>query len=285
MRRADLIPSEVLHVLSTHGEINAVLGGVGLRCHVAPFEDCIFLFVRSGHDGETALLGNNRAEIRAADSERTYSVTLKGRAVAGRPGHQWGRSAELTPWIPEGTKLPGWHAIPFWAEEVDYYRGQERFHGPTAASKVPRRASRWAWAAWGGAYWALGLGEVLVWAYLIYKGPELPLRGVAFALAAAAVACGVAGAQAFYRAQAFHLWRRNNRAKGAGLLAEGLLAPSGVALAGLVYTGLMALLLCGLTVWGMDVVGVTFVATFTWLLWPLNMSRVFTGESVEESRS
>ncbi|HJN78084.1 MAG TPA: hypothetical protein QGF58_29490 [Myxococcota bacterium] len=284
MAKHELVPSEVLRVLSTHGELNAVLGGVGIRCHVAPFEETIFLFVRPGHQAEIALLGDNRAEIRAADAERTYSVHLKGRAVAGRPGHRWGRSSELTPWVPEGSKLPLWHVIPFWAEEVEYTRGHERFHGKTEAAKVPSRPSRWAWAAWSGAAWALILGELSVWAYLIFKGPELMFRPVAFVLAAAAVAFGVGGAQAFYRAQAFHVWRKNSRHEGAGMLADGLLAPSRVSLAGLVYTCIMVLLLVGLSPWGGDVVGVTFVATFTWLLWPLNMTRVFTVESAEEGR-
>ena len=282
MARKDLLPSEVLHVLSTHGELNAVLGGVGLRCHVAPFEDTIFLFVRGGHEAEKALLRDNRAELRAADSGRTYNVHLKGRAVAGRPGHQWGRSPELQPWVPEGSKLPNWHAIPFWAEEVEYFRGTERFHGRTDAVKVPSRPGRWAWVAWGGAAWAVILGELIVWAYLIYKGPELMFRPVAMILACLTVLLGIAGAQAVYRAQAFHMWRKNQRFVGAGLLAEGLLPPSPVFVSGIVYTSLAALLLCGLTVWGMDVVGVTFAATFAWVLWPLNLTRVFTGESAEE---
>jgi len=282
MAGPDLLPSEVLRVLSTHGEVNAVLGGVGLRCHVAPFEDCIFLFIRPGSDGEVALLGNNRAELRASDAGRTYNVHLKGRAVAGRPGHQWGRSAELKPWVPSGSKLPLWHVIPFWAEEVEYYRGQERFHGKTDAAKVPTRPSRYIWAAWSGAWWALALGELIVWGYLVSKGSDLMFRPVAFLLGALSVALAVAGAQAFYRAQAFHCWRADRNFPGAGMVAEGLLAPSGLSIAGLAYTAVSVILLALLTPWGMDVVGVTFAATFMWALWPLNLTRVFTAESKEE---
>lgn len=284
MKQRDLLPGEVLRILSSHGQVNAVLGGVGVRCDVAPFEDRVVLFIRPTSPAAKALLSDNTAELRATEADRSYNVQLKGRAVLGRNARLANRGGELTPWTPEGTALQGWLAVPFFAEEVEYYRGQERFHGKTSAAEVPGRAARWRWAGWSGAIPQLAIGLATIWGYLIYKGSDLPFRPVALVLAALVVLLSVAGAQCWLRAAQFARWRKGGRADADNLLNQGLLAPGTVQITGYVYSALGLLLLAPLNVWGTDVLGVAAIASMVWFQWPLNLSKVFTGDTDEEAR-
>lgn len=284
MRRPDLLPGEVLRILSSHGKVNAVLGGVGLQCDTAPFEDRIVLFIRPGTDAAKALLSSNKAEIRATTPDRSYNVHLKGRAVLGRIASKSGRSQELAHWVPEGSRLPSWLAVPFYAEEVEYYRGQERFHGKTAAAKVPNAASRWRQAAFSGAIPQLAVGLVATWGFILIKGPELMFRWIALLLAFAVVVLSIGGAQLWYRAAMFAKWRDGGKPGEAELLVEGLLAPGPVQISSYVYTALAVLLIAPLNVWGTDILVVTAISSLLWFQWPLNLTKVFTGDTAEENR-
>ncbi|MCP4808622.1 MAG: hypothetical protein GY913_08350 [Proteobacteria bacterium] len=284
MAAKDLLPGEVLKILSSHGQVSAMLGGVSARCDIAPFEDRVVLFIRPGTDAARALLSSNKAEIRATVEDRSYSVHLKGRAVLGRRAHMSGRSAELVHWVPEGSKLPSFISVAFYAEEVEYYRGNERFHGKTEAAKVPSFAARWRQVAFWGAMPQLAIGLTGVWAFIIVKGSGLMFRWLALLLAAAVVILSIGGAQCWYRSALFSRWREGGSAKGAELMVDGLLAPGPVTISAYVYTALAVLLIAPLKVWGTDVMLVTAAASMMWFQWPLNLSKVFTGDTAEEKR-
>jgi hypothetical protein len=284
-RPRDLLPSDLLRTLSSHGPVQVVLGETTATVPCAPFEDAIYLFVRPDTEAEKALTGQTRASLRASAQDRSYSIALKGRARLGRRVNRSPRRSELLPWLPEGSAPSGWVALPFFAEEVEYLRGAERFHGQTAA--MDERAG--VWATWAqvllpGAWPQMVIGCAVTWGYLLWQGNEFPLRWAALVVGLLAVVLLLAGAQAWLRVKLFERWLAGAPVTPPEHLFRGLVAPApllGLS-AGLTMVGGLAL--ASLGVWGLDVVGLAFGASLIWLQWPLNLTRVYTGDTDEEER-
>ncbi|MCB9762939.1 MAG: hypothetical protein H6739_24270 [Alphaproteobacteria bacterium] len=288
---AELLPSEIVRHLSTHGEVLLTVGrlddAVATRCLCAPFEEELFLFVRPDSPTDRKLLQDTRAVVQANDAEKGYVIRLRGRAVAGPRVMGHPRRMELLHWMPEGAAPRAWVAVPFWAEEIEYQRGSgsdaARFAGPTEAGK--RRASgrtTWFFAAFSGTEGFAMVGLLGVWAWLIAAGPEFPLRGLAVVLASLCIGALIASINFWYRQASFLKARgTDGRTAGAPWLADGLLAPVPVFQACVACAAAALVLSIVLVFWGGGLLAATLLGSFIWFIGPLRLTQIFRGEAAE----
>ncbi|MCB9745039.1 MAG: hypothetical protein H6740_20795 [Alphaproteobacteria bacterium] len=284
----ELLPPEVTRVLSTHGEVLLTVGHlkhgtITARCLVAPFDEVLVLFVRPGSAVSEKMRADTRASVQANDPEKGYVVRLEGRIVAGPRVMAHPQRLGLLAWLPEGTNPRAWEAASFYADTVDYQRGGpegERFFG-----KVPREQEEpvgwrlWMLAAFEGGWVFASLGVLGIWAWVLFQGPEMPLRAVALPIASLGALGFIAAGGLWFRATHFlGALERAGRAPHAALLERGLLAPRVVRQAALAALAVGVIFTLISAMWGFGLFAVTAVCSFVWLHWPIRVTSVFTGE-------
>ncbi len=247
MPRANL-PDEIVRILSFHGPVELWTGrgerASTAKVELAPFDDELILMVPPRSLLEEGLLQTSRAMVTAKAADKSYTLRLHGRAVAGRLIASHPRRAAITPWMAEGARPERLLAVPFVAEEVELVRevGTEttRYAGPTPAGKVaPNGLKRWAQAALGGhGKWLVitGLASTFIW--FGYQGATYPYRPLALLLAWVSVLGLIGGIRLLGQAAAFVRWREG---KGdpdrAPSLRDGFLAPEQARLGGMIALG------------------------------------------------
>ena len=144
-------------------------------------------------------------------------------------------------------------------------------------------------ATWGqvllpGAWPQMLLGCAVTWTYVLWRGNEFPLRWVALIVCLLAVVLSLSGAQAWLRVKQFDRWLEGGKAEPIEHLSRGLVAPAPLLALGIGFTlsGLLAMACLG--IWGAEVAGIAFGASLIWLQWPLNLTKVYTGDTAEEER-
>jgi len=276
----EIVPDEVVRQLAIHERLTVKAGHRDHmtleRCLIAPFEDCIFLFLTPRSPTVNRLLERTWMEATAKDEDAEWSVTMTGRAVAGRPVITHSRRMELLPWLPEGADARRMLAVPFWPETLEYVRrgrsGElEKYSGRTPAGlKLPGFWSRWGRVAFGGIEWVLGLSIAADWGYLLYMGHETRLRWVALGLACGASVLLLGGARMWYRAVAFGRWREGRcLPEDAPMQTQGLVAPNPVRFLGLAMIVGGMLLTFPLLLWNQTLAYVAVLGTWLWLIGPI----------------
>lgn len=285
--RRELLPSEVVRVLATHGPLALTVGNAdhepaSARCLCAPYEECLYLFIRPDSPVERKLLWDCRAAVDAINTEAGYSVRLRGRAVAGPRVMSHGRRLELIHWLPADANPRVWMVVPFYAERVEYNRGRgdDRFVGDTPAGRdVPSLGSRWYYAAFDGIQlWSLA-SAIGLWIVTIVAGAEWPLRALAQLMATVAALLLMASGRLWYQARLL-LSAREGRgeAPGAPMFDQGLLAPMTVLTAAGVFAVIAAILILVLPLWSWTLFGATLFFSFAWIQWPVWITRIFRAE-------
>lgn len=285
--RRELLPTEVVRVLATHGALNLTVGRAddapaAARCLCAPYEECLFLFLRPDSPVEKKLLWDCRAAVDAINADAGYAVRLKGRAVAGPRVMSHARRLELIHWLPADANPRLWVVVPFYAERVEYSRpgSSERFLGETPAGRdVPGLGARWFYAAFDGLQvWALA-GLVGLWIVTIVAGAEWPLRAAGQAVGSLSALSLMAAGRLWYQARIL-LGAREGRgeAPDAPMLEQGLLAPMSVFTASGVLALLGAVLAILLPLWSWTLMGAALFFSFAWIQWPVWVTRIFRAE-------
>lgn len=284
--RRELVPQEILRLLSTHDEVRLIVGAVDDRdmassaCLVVPFESVLFLMVRKGGRAAEALRMTNAAKVAARTNE--YSIELNGRAFLGPPLALHPRRLELVQWLPEGTAQGRFEVVHLWTEEVDYRRGEEEFFGKTAASRdLPRASTLWMLTAYNTTWPLLVLGLPLATLYIAWGDVEA--RWVPVLLTWIVVPAWVAGPGLWFRARAFEAWRSGHApVERSGVIGEALLPPGRVFGTAVTVHVLGLLAWLPMWWWSTDIPGIVFFCGFLWLTWPIAMTRIFTGDSTKE---
>ncbi len=280
MPLVEIVPADVVRQLALHERLTVRTGRdehVALeRCAIAPFEDCVFLFLSERSDTVNKLKSRTWLEGTAKDDEAGWSIRLTGRAVAGRPVITHNRRMELLPWLPDNADARRMLAVPFWPEEIEYVRvgksGQpEKYFGKTPAGRdLPSFWMRWSRVAFRRIELFAGLAVAADWTYLAWLGHETPLRWVALLLSSSASVLLLGGARMIYRAGAFNAWREGRcLPEDAPMLTEGLVAPRPVFQLGVGMMVLGTLLLLPLKLWGTTLIAVALGGTWLWLLGPI----------------
>ncbi len=275
----EVIPDDIVRQLALHERLTVRAGhqdDVSLeRCPIAPFEDCIFLLLSEQGATVKKLLSRTWLEGTAKDDEAEWSITLTGRAVAGRPLITHTRRLELLPWLPEGADPRRMLAVPFWPEEIEYIRlgksgESEKYQGRTPAGlDLPGFWTRWARVAFRGIEWMVAISFAANWGYLLYLGHETKLRWVALFLATTCSLLLLGGARMWYRSSAFRAWREGRcLPEDAPMLTQGLVAPHSVFQLGVLQMGLGLLLALPLVMWE-SLAWVAIGGTGLWLLVPI----------------
>ena len=279
MPLTEIVPSDVVRQLALHETLTVRAGREGNvtleRCAIAPFEDCVFLFLSERSPTVDSLKSRTWLEGSCRDDEAGWSIRLTGRALFGRPVITHARRMEILPWLPAGADPRRMLAVPFWPEENEFIRvgktgESERYSGKTPAGlKLPSFWTRWGRVAFRRIEVFVGLAVAADWTYLAWLGHETPLRWVALLLSVSASVLMLGGARMIYRTLAFNAWREGRCAEeDAPLLTEALVAPRptfqlGVAM---LVTGLALVL--PLNLWGATLAWVCLGGTWLWLLVP-----------------
>lgn len=293
----DLLPQEVIRILSFHGPVSFWVGDeVALargEVALAPFEDCLYLFLPLGGRLEEALLETCTAKVTARAPDGSYSLTISGRAHAGLLLSRHPRRPEVQPWAPEGQRTDRLVAASFIPEEVELVRVdgelRQRHAGLTDAGKERKSArNTWIRASFSGLSLALSvLLLVGLWAWLALQGPEYPLRVLALILAALGGLLLLGGVRLHLLAAAFHRWRAGaGPAAEASLLIDALLAPRQAARAGSRALGLgAALLLAVAGLWEAKLAGLALLLSGVWLLAPAGALHLRLADPERKRRS
>ena len=292
MRSPDLVPGEILRLLSLHGEVKLVVGdpargevAIG-ACSLAPYESCLYLFVARSGRVASMLLRTCKARVVAVQPPEGenpgYDIDLRGRALLGPPLNAHPLRLELMPWLPEGVGTGGFEVVHMWTEELEFKRGDSEFFGRTPAGRdLPRATTRWWSTAYGASWPLLILGLPLALTYIAWT--DHPWRALPVALTWMVVPCWIAGPTLWYRSVAFSEWRRGRKApEGAGMISEALLPPGRVFGASITAHILGLLAFLPLFFFSPDVPGIVFFSSFIWLTWPIALTRIFAGEGVKE---
>ena len=276
----EIVPTEIIRVLSLHGPLQLVAGPPGsegsVRAEAAPYEDEIFLFVRPNADIVAKTFLNCSAQLYARRDDGEYQIVMRGRAVAGPNVMAHPRRSDIIPWVPEGANPRGFIVVSFFCEELEYHRKsgdrEEAFTGKTPLGReAPSIGKRWARGAFGGIIPVTVISVMAVWGYLLFQGPEYPFRFIALAIGTASILMLQGGARLWYRATAFLRWRlgRAHVDEAGELYPVGLLAPTpSRQLSGIL--SVLGLVLIGvLTMWPARLAAVTLLVSFVWIQWPL----------------
>lgn len=274
----DVLPPEVIRILSLHGPVTWWVGGDSARARghapVAPFEDAVYLLVPIGSPLEQALLQDCRMRVSANAEDGRYRLRMEGRGQAGMAVARHARRPEITPWTAEDANLTRLLAVPFVPEEIEYVRSDgevdQRFVGPTPAERLTPSA---VWAR--GLLLGLALPFHLllisgVFGWLALQGPEYPGRPIALAVAVAAGALPLGGVRILAMAHAFDRWRQGLVLPSeAPLFIEGHLAPGEARTVGLGLIGIGLVLLALVAgVWGGTLAGLAFGLSGVWVVAP-----------------
>jgi hypothetical protein len=276
----EIVPSDVVRQLALHEKLTVRSGRQGHvsleRCAIAPFEDCIFLFLSERSATVASLKTRTWLEGTCRDEDAGWSIRLTGRAVAGRPVISHARRLELLPWLPEDADARRMLAVPFWPEEIEYVRigksgESERYYGKTPAGlKLPSFWARWGRLAFRRIEHVVFAALSADWIYLAWLGHETPLRWVALALAGSASVLMLGGARMIYRTLAFNAWREGRcDPDDAPLLTGGLVAPTPAFQLGVAMLVLGLALVLPLNMWGPTLAWVALSGTWLWLLGPI----------------
>lgn len=275
----EIVPSDVIRQLALHEQLTVRAGHTDTvsleRCAIAPFEDCIFLFLSAHSATVDKLQSRTWLEGTARDDEAGWSIRLTGRAVAGRPVISHTRRLELLPWLPEGTSAQTLLAVPFWPEEIEYVRlnkrgDTEKYQGRTPAGlNLPSFWTRWSRVAFRGIEPIVAASFAADWGYLLYLGHETPLRWVALVMSTIASLLMLGGGRMVYRSMAFNAWREGRcSAADAPQLTAGMVAPRPVFHLGVGMMVVGLLLVLPLNLWK-GLAPVALLGTWLWLLGPI----------------
>ena len=276
----EIIPEEVVRVLSLHGASTLVAGPPGkevaARMHLAPFEDVVFALAPRNNHVLAALMNHCNAEIQARAPDKSYLVHLKGRAAVGPVVATPPRRMENLPWLPEGGHPRGLVVVTFFCESMEYRKRREGgndqvFAGVTRlGTSAPAMGKRWFQAAYGGIYPLLVLSLAAFWLFMATLGHEYPMRYPALLIGATSIATLQAGARLWYRATAYLRWLEGRaHADEAGQFTTGLLAANPSRRMSYVLTVTGAILCLILYMWPKNLALVTFGFSMAWLLWPM----------------
>lgn len=273
------VPTDIIRVLSLHGQVQLVAGPPGkegsIRAECAPYEDVIFLFVRPRAEIVAKTFKHCAAQLYARRDDGEYQLVMRGRAVAGPNVMAHPRRSDLLPWVPEGANPRGFIAVSFFCEELEFTRREREndrlYQGKTPLGQdAPPMGRRWFKAAFGGVLHVTGLSLALIWAYLLFQGPEYPYRVIALAVATVAILALQAGARLWYRSTAFLRWREGRAHEDeAGQYTTGLMAPEPSRQLSAILTVLGLVLCAALAMWPERLALVTFGVSFAWVQWPL----------------
>jgi hypothetical protein len=268
--QAQIIPPDVIRLLSFHGPVEVRVGGetvrVSGRVEVAPFEDRVELFLPKRCPLEKALLGCCKTEVIARKEDGQYALRMEGRAHAGQAATRHPQRAALEPWKPEGRTLQEFYAAAFVPERLELIRNEAedrvRYHGKTPAADVrPSARALWGVAAFGGrTLWMAMVAFVAPFGWLIYMGADYPGRTGAMFMALV-TGLSLSGASRLWTIQmAYRRWREGRAQKvEASILADGFMAPD--------TAGKAAVWLCLVGVLG---------STLLWSLWDAEIALIGT---------
>ncbi len=257
------LPPDVVRLLSFHGPVELGIPQgedvLRTRAHVAPMEECVYVFLRVGHPAIDALLARGDAELMARAPDGAYALRITGRAhpgvtVARRPDR-----GALEPWLPEGASAADHVAAELLPLHLELQRREAgepvRYFGPTPLGRGWPRPGAALWRAASTGVGGLGVatGFLTLFGFLGWAGAEFPLRPVALVGGTALSAAGALGLRLIGVAWAYGRWRR-----GQGPLREGQAVVDGLVAPGLALraggAGLLAWLLGALLAlaWGKD---------------------------------
>ena len=293
MAAVEIVPSDVVRQLALHERLTLRSGRgehVSLeRCAIAPFEDCIFLFLSEASSTVGKLKSLTWLEGTCRDDDAGWSIRMAGRAVASRPVMTHVRRMELLPWLPDGANPRTMLAVPFWPEELEYVRvgksGEpEKYQGKTPAGlNQPSFWTRWGRVAFRRIEVMVGLAVAADWTYLAWLGHETPLRWVALLLSVSASVLMLGGARMIYKALVFDAWREGRcAAKDAPMLTQGLVAPRPVFQIGVGMLVLGGALVLPLNLWSAQLAWVALGTTWLWLLGPIWLIHLMQDAPEEE---
>jgi hypothetical protein len=291
----DLVPAEVIRLLSFHGPAEVSVGRGELRAAgrvaIAPFEDVIYLLLPSGSPLDQALDRSTHVELKARAADGRYFIRLVGRGVAGRLMASHPSRGALEPWMPESFTLHRTRAAQLFPEEIELVReeGQEkaRYAGRTQAGiERPQALQIWLRAAYSGMSTLFALSSFVVpWVWLALQGPEYPARPVAAVICVGSALSGLAAVRLGSLAAAWARWREGKAADAdVPGLVEGHLAPWDATRAALL-TGGLALVgwIVLLGAWDWRAALLSFGSSGAWVVGPALL--VHLGQSEGEARS
>lgn len=289
------LPPEILRLLASSGPIRLTCGegqsARSVRCHVAPFEDTLFLFVDPEEPALRQLLSSPKAQIGWNSEKENISLTVTGRAVQGLAVMSNSRRSELLHWVPEGADPRRVLTVSFWAESLSYRRGEELIEGLTPLGKSRKEASKvWLEQCFGGIVPAVVFSLVSMWLWVAYAGNgEVVWQFYGLLLSTAFIVTLQVGTHLLYRAGCFRRILLGRCLTGSSpILAEGLLSYRSCIQAGWALVVLSFLLAMGLYAMDSVLLGVAGAASLLWILWPLWVVHLLqkTPEKVEhEGRS
>ncbi|MDP6933184.1 MAG: hypothetical protein QGG40_09720, partial [Myxococcota bacterium] len=208
----DLLPDRVIRLLSFHGSVRVVVGSgrntIAGTAHVAPFEDCVYLFLEPDSHLNLALSHSCAVHVEARQEEGEYVLKIKGRGHCGAVVSRHERRSELQPWLPENAPhgLLVVPVVPEHIELVQQHDGQTNcYMGQTPAGVArPSSLTRWLRACLGGGALPFALLSMLgPWLWLLGQGDTFPRRGLALFSAVMAALSMLAGVRMLVLVWAF----------------------------------------------------------------------------------
>lgn len=270
------LPPEILRLLASSGPVRLTCGegqrALSVKCHLAPFEDTLFLFVDPNAPALRQLLESPRAQVNLSLEKENISLTLYGRAVQGLSVISNPRRSELLHWVPEGADPRRMLAVSFWTESLSYRRGEELLEGPTPLGRSRKEPSKvWLDQCFTGIVPAVVFGLVCMWLWVAYAGNgEVVWQFYGLLLSAAFLVSLQVGTHLLYRAGCFTRVLSGRCLPGSSpILAEGLLSYRACIQAGGALVALSGALGAGLYAMDSVLVGVAVAASLLWILWPL----------------
>ena len=270
------LPPEILRLLASYGPVRLTCGegqgALSVRCHLAPFEDTLILFVDPEAPALRQLLESPRAQVGLTVEKENISLIMHGRAVQGLSVMSNPRRSELLHWVPEGVDPRRVLAVSFWAESLSYRKGDETIEGSTPLGRARREASKvWLDQCFTGIVPAVVFSMVCMWLWVAYAGSgDFVWQFYGLLLSCAFLVSLQVGTHLLYRAGCFRRVLLGRCLPGSSpILADGLLSYRSCLRAG--WALLILALGLGFGVYAIDsvLVGVAMAASLLWILWPL----------------
>lgn len=272
----DQLPPEILRILASSGPVRLTCGegqsARSVKCHVAPFEDTLFLFVDPSAPALQQLLESPNAQVGLTLEEERISLTLYGRAVQGLSVMQNSRRSELLHWVPEGADPRRVLAVSFWTESLSYRKGEELLEGPTPLGRTRKDASKiWLDQCFTGILPAVVFSLVSMWLWVAYAGNgEVVWQFYGLLLSCAFLVTLQVGTHLLYRAGCFRrVLLGRCLPESSPILSEGFLSYRACKQAGTAFVGLSLGLAVGLSAMDSVLLAVAGASSLLWILWPL----------------
>ena len=272
----DQLPPEILRVLASSGPVRLTCGegqtALSVTCHLAPFEDTLFLFVDPKAPALRQLMESPKAQVGLTVEEENISLTLYGRAVQGLSVMKNSRRSELLHWVPEEADPRRILAVSFWAESLSYRRGEELLEGLTPLGRTRREASKiWLDQCFTGILSAVVFSLVCMWLWVAYAGNgEVIWQFYGLLLSCSFLVSLQVGTHLLYRAGCFRrVLLGRCLPESSPILSEGLLSYRACLQAGWALVVSASALGAGLYAMDAVLVAVAAAASLLWILWPL----------------